>query len=315
MEPAGQPAPERPLRGRLRDWEVELPRPFQPALPDLVARLDPRVRLSFTRIRAAVEDAPEAGQALGEDPELRAQPRVDFAALSPPPGATSGTLLHELLEQLDWSSATSLEDFSAAQAEGVLRALERANLEPVHAESVTGLLYGALRTPLVLPAQRLELPDGLWKSEGAREMDFTLPLPEAAGALLEASFGSRVRAEGGFVVGSIDYLFLARGRGYLVDWKSNALADYGPGSLEETSAEHYALQRELYALALAKTLGVHDASSYEERFGGVIYLYLRGCDPSRENAGASPWRPSYEALAEVEARLVGLGHDPRWRRA
>jgi len=314
VEPASQPDPERPLRARLRDWEVQLPRPFQPALPELVARLSPRVRLSFTRIRSAVEDEPAAGQALGEDPELQSQPRVDFAALSPPPGATSGTLLHELLEHLEWSGATSLEDFSAEQREAVERALDWASLEARHAESVTSLLYGALRTPLVLPEQRLELPEGLWKTEGAREMDFTLPLPEAAGALLGSGFGDRVRAEGGFVVGSIDYLFLHRGRGYLVDWKSNALVDYDPETLEATTAEHYALQRELYALALAKTLGVNDAASYEERFGGVIYLYLRGCDPGRVNAGASPWRPTYAALAEVEARLVGIGHDPRWRR-
>lgn len=315
VEPAADPAPERPLRAQLRDWAVELPPPVKPSLPDLVAGLSPRVRLSFTRIRSVVEDAPDAGQALGQDPELAVEPRIDYSALSPPPGAATGTLLHELLEELDWTQATSPEDFVAAEGERVAQALEWARLEPEHRASVEELLYGALRTPLELDELRLELPEGLWRSAGPREMDFTLPLPEAAGALLGAGFGEGVRAEGGYVVGSIDYLFLHEGRGYLVDWKSNALADYAPETLEATTAEHYALQRELYALALAKSLGIQDAAGYEERFGGVIYLYLRGTDPSRPNAGASPWRPSYEALAAVEARLVGLGHDPRWRRA
>ncbi len=72
------------------------------------------------------------------------------------------------------------------------------------------------------------------------------------------------------------------GRYWLIDWKSNRLADsasgYGYAALEAEVARHgYALQFCLYTLALHRWLRQRlPGYDYERDLGGVRYLFLRG---------------------------------------
>jgi exodeoxyribonuclease V beta subunit len=86
--------------------------------------------------------------------------------------------------------------------------------------------------------------------------------------------------------GFIDLVFQHEGRFYLVDWKSNVLgpgiADYAPASLRQAMTEHfYILQSRLYTVALHQylTLRLPDYQ-YENHFGGIYYLFIRGMDPA-----------------------------------
>ena len=63
---------------------------------------------------------------------------------------------------------------------------------------------------------------------------------------------------------------------FLVDWKSNRLDNYEAETLAETVRNHYALQVEIYTLATAHWLGIQTAEEWEQRFGGVLYVFLRG---------------------------------------
>jgi len=65
---------------------------------------------------------------------------------------------------------------------------------------------------------------------------------------------------------------------------------------------NYGLQEQLYALALVRMLGIATADDYQARFGGTLYLFVRGL-PS----GVRSRRPSFAEIGqwqeEIAARL------------
>jgi len=73
-----------------------------------------------------------------------------------------------------------------------------------------------------------------------------------------------------WMVGHIDLLFRRRGAWYVVDWKSNALPSWSAAAVEESVRSHdYDLQARIYAHAVRDALP-------GERFGGCLWIYLRG---------------------------------------
>lgn len=102
----------------------------------------------------------------------------------------------------------------------------------------------------------------------------------------------------GFLKGVIDLIFSHKGKYYLLDWKSNWLGDrvedYHSKNLENAMrTNHYFLQASIYTLALEKYLKVVDQRPFEEIFGGVYYLFLRGIDPKNpKNPGIYHFHPS-----------------------
>ena len=66
----------------------------------------------------------------------------------------------------------------------------------------------------------------------------------------------------------------------------------------------YQLQAALYALALHRWLS-HRLQHYqfEQHFGGVFYLFLRGMN-GQGNQGVYSWRPNHELLNALN-RIVG----------
>jgi exodeoxyribonuclease V beta subunit len=118
----------------------------------------------------------------------------------------------------------------------------------------------------------------------------------------------------GFLRGFIDVVFSCDNRFYMVDWKSNHLGstveDYGPSALTDAMIrEYYLLQYHLYVVALDRYLAMRLPNyRYENHFGGVYYIFLRGVDPE---AGAHfgifhdrPPKPLIESLAST---LLGYG--------
>ncbi|MCG7585130.1 PD-(D/E)XK nuclease family protein, partial [Photobacterium sp. OFAV2-7] len=114
----------------------------------------------------------------------------------------------------------------------------------------------------------------------------------------------------GMLKGFIDLVFEHQGRYYVLDWKSNHLGDdpevYRGDNLKQAMADHrYDLQYQLYALALHRFLKSRKADyDYEQHFGGVYYLFLRGVR-SESNSGIFNARPSLELLTELETLIDG----------
>ena len=81
--------------------------------------------------------------------------------------------------------------------------------------------------------------------------------------------------------GFIDLFFEHEGKYYVLDWKTNRLGEddnaYLPPKINQAMIDHgYVLQGTIYAEAIRRYLALFSDGLYKDRFGGVIYLFLRG---------------------------------------
>ncbi len=272
---------------------------------DLLRDQDTRARYAKLRERAAGAVVTSYTRLRGERPGRRstwerAEDRraekgagaLDDASFVPLRGARgSGVFLHEILERVPLTSFAMREPaawrglpevstlFDDATAVHRIESAQRA-----HAEEMVWRAYTA---PVVLPADGARLEGLAHAARVVREMDFVFPIPG--------------RDETGYVRGSLDLAFEHRGLTYFVDWKSDSLASYAPDALERHVLGHYADQVTLYTLAVGKLLGTESRNDHEQRFGGLIYCFLRGLD----GQGGGIWtsRPSWDEVRASEMAL------------
>jgi len=241
----------------------------------------PRRTTSFTALQRRLE---EARVSEAEDPEPDTPGAVPDGL---PRGRHIGTLLHELLEGVDSSSLR--DDFDSwwrepETREPILRRAALADLGPEAAKEAARRVFLGFTTPLPLVGGPAPLASA---DRLLRELDFLTGLPGGAD----------------FLGGSMDALFEKDGRAYVLDWKSNGLPDYGAEALEACVAEHYELQVRIYTLAALRFLGIRDEAAYEARFGGVLYVFLRGLP----EAGVWTSRPAWADVRTWERELADLG--------
>ena len=105
----------------------------------------------------------------------------------------------------------------------------------------------------------------------------------------------------GYIHGFIDMIFEYHDKYYLVDWKSNYIEEGYTFALIEKNIKdmHYDLQINIYTEALIRWLRRFKTNfNYEQHFGGVYYLYLRGLHPSKPGDGVYFYRPPIESVPE-----------------
>jgi exodeoxyribonuclease V beta subunit len=68
---------------------------------------------------------------------------------------------------------------------------------------------------------------------------------------------------------------------------------------------NYAIQARLYTLAILRLTGLNDCDSFERRFGGVLYCFLRGMRPDDEQAGTYFRRPDWQTVLNWQADMLG----------
>ena len=115
-------------------------------------------------------------------------------------------------------------------------------------------------------------------------MKFYFPLPDSKNpfTLLGTEESQKLwngegwRGKSGFLNGSIDLVFEWKNRVYLLDWKSNLLENYSKEKLAEVVRDHYLMQLQIYLLATVRWLRLFDEEAYNQRFGGILYIFLRG---------------------------------------
>ncbi|MCE5316858.1 MAG: UvrD-helicase domain-containing protein [Parachlamydia sp.] len=192
-----------------------------------------------------------------------------------PAGSEMGNLLHAILEKV------SLEELSEATLPKevvplIVPHIQGEEFSAWH-EVLAEIVFNAFHTPLPL----LNGPTPLIATDPLkhfRETEFLYSW--------ESSLNLNVEHVPGFLKGVIDLLFEHEGKYYLLDWKSNKLGeraeDYQRGRMEEAMREGgYFLQAKVYSEALRRYLKLVDPGSFEEKFGGILYLFLRGLDPSK----------------------------------
>ncbi|MFT3469652.1 exodeoxyribonuclease V subunit beta [Klebsiella pneumoniae] len=228
-----------------------------------------------------------------------------------PRGATPGTFLHSLFEELDFTQPVP-EGWMAEK-------LQLSGFDAQWAPVLTDWLGGVLKT-------RLPGPDIALNQLAARdkqvEMAFYLPIAQLLTAeRLDALIRQYdplsadtppldFRQVRGMLKGFIDLVFRHEGRYYLLDYKSNWLGEdreaYTRPAMEQAMRAHrYDLQYQLYSLALHRYLRHRLADyDYDRHFGGVIYLFLRGMDGQEGGQGiftTRPVRPLIDGLDQLFA--------------
>jgi exodeoxyribonuclease V beta subunit len=237
--------------------------------------------------RAAFKDSPEPYQQSGM-PDIFSFPR----------GARAGIFFHDLFEQMDFSYSGA-----GAREELVAGKLGEYGFGAIWKGPVCDMINKVLDAPLYAKEMIIKL-SGVDKASRVNEMEFYFPLKMIAPVTIKKVFQDygRIIVSGdypvwfenlvfspskGFMKGYMDMVFNHKGRFFLVDWKSNYLGNtvsyYGKSNINEAmEKESYILQYHLYVLALHQYLRLKTAGyNYEDYFGGVFYIFMRGVDDSK----------------------------------
>ncbi|SFR11607.1 DNA helicase/exodeoxyribonuclease V, beta subunit [Enterobacter sp. kpr-6] len=240
-------------------------------------------------------------------------------ALTPhqfPRGASPGTFLHSLFEDIDFTQPIAQE--------WVLEKLQLGGFDAHWEPMLTAWINAVLQVPLSgadislsqLPAREKQV-----------ELEFYLPISatltaDALDALIRRydplSAGCPpldFRNVRGMLKGFIDLVFRHDGRYYLLDYKSNWLGESSEAYTQEAMAQamqshRYDLQYQLYTLALHRYLRHRIADyDYEQHFGGVIYLFLRGVDKEVPGQGIFSTRPDAALISQMDALFAGVSEE------
>jgi exodeoxyribonuclease V beta subunit len=275
---------------------------------------------SFSQLARAEGSVPErAVDERGAEDESTPEPLELLA--SPYVGAPFGNALHAALENADFTSWRDWRDERAPEGqESVLRrALSENGFTGEEAMASGARLLGSL----VRDTLNVRLPEGVRladvpPAERRNEIEFHFALRSVAvdrllellhrhGILEErGAFGTRERLEG-LMTGRIDLVYRHDRRTYLLDYKSNRLADYSPAGLARAVRDsEYDLQYVIYTLALHRWLRFRNTGyDYDAHFGGVRYLFCRGLDPLRaDSPGVFATRLAREFVDELDALLA-----------
>ncbi|MGG4671754.1 exodeoxyribonuclease V subunit beta [Providencia sp. Me1] len=215
-----------------------------------------------------------------------------------PKGASPGTFLHSLMEEIDFSGHVSQEWLSEK--------LESSGFDLQWAPMLQEWLNVIVQAPLSEDGLCLS---ALQAQDQLDEMQFYLPID----SLLSASHLDKITHQydplsqrcpplnfekvQGILKGFIDLTFYWKGKFYLLDYKSNYLGKdasfYTQEAMAEAMIDHrYDLQYQLYSLALHRYLKQRMPNyDYETHFGGVYYLFLRGIDNIHSSNGIFFYRP------------------------
>jgi len=275
---------------------------------------------SFSQL--AREDATasvDATDEQGAEDEPAGIDTVDIIA-SPYIGARFGNALHAALETIDFARWRDWRRDAPPTGE------EEALRDALGANGYVGEdIAGGIRplAALVRDTVNVRLPEGVRLADLApgdrrAEIEFHFALGSArVDRLVELlhkhdvmrdrdRFGVRERLEG-LMTGRIDLVYSHAGRVYLLDYKSNRLADYSQAGLASAVRDsEYDLQYVIYTLALHRWLRFRRADyDYDKHFGGVRYLFCRGLDPeSKDSPGVFVARPSRAFIDELDALLA-----------
>ena len=237
-----------------------------------------------------------------------------------PRGARPGTFLHSLFEEIEFTQPATAEENTHI----ILGLMESEQLDAEWLPILQQLIDTVLATPLDGKSLLLNQKS---PSQRLVEMEFLLPIEVlSAPALnrviqrhdpLSAKAGDLgFQTVQGMLKGFIDLVFEHQGKYYVLDWKSNHLGDdvtsYHGEALKSAMADHrYDLQYQIYALALHRFLHSRLADyQYEQHFGGVYYLFLRGMDGQSEH-GIFAAKPTLEFLQEMDRLIDGQALETR----
>ena len=221
-----------------------------------------------------------------------------------PCGTKLGTAVHEVFECIDFAdSRKDTPDQCSEIREQAQRSFIRAGLKFADNEvldQTTSMVWNALHAdlPVICGGEEGNGAFKLCDLENDRhfpEVEFELNADDS-GKLLKA-----------YATGSIDLIFVHDGRYAIVDWKTNRMTPEmlcDAESIRKNVDEHYAIQRVLYSYCLIQWLksfpdfaGKTEEEIFRDHFGGIYYVYVRGC---LANTGNGVYAHTWKSFKELK---------------
>ena len=255
-----------------------------------------KFRLATEEFSPGQDESP-AIQLMDEEQTDQTHEKEKYNVYSFPHGAGAGTMLHELLEQVDFSTVQpeTIENiiyekllsfgYDPAWQPAIVEMLENLANVSLH-NDIPGLTLSSIpprnclhELEFYFPLSRIS-PESLRSIFKQNIIKSTSAIP---GSLIEQQLDRLTFSPArGFMKGFIDLVFKFQGKFYLVDWKSNYLGsdveNYTNDRLVDSIySGFYFLQYHLYCFALHLYLKHRlPEYRYETHFGGVFYIFLRG---------------------------------------
>jgi exodeoxyribonuclease V beta subunit len=224
-----------------------------------------------------------------------------------PKGSKSGTMQHEILENLAFDAA------HADIQKEVEYQLERNQFDIKWTDCLTQQIDKILNTPLWKNGPKMSQI-----THSVDEMEFMLPIKSIETSTISQWLSLHRNKPTnfnqddlkGYLTGFIDLVFESDNKFYVVDYKSNYLGsnftDYSTEKLQEAIQHHYYdLQYLLYSVALIKYLQITvDGFDYKKHFGGVAYLFTRGIN-SEAGQGVYTNQPEQQLMEQMMSEFYG----------
>lgn len=265
----------------------------------------PLAMRSYTSMRSREEDqrwdiAPE---------EFKRDLEMPADELDLPGGRDVGIFLHEVIEKLPMSSLAGSPDLNSwRKRDEIIRlfraAMHRHQVKNPWFERGTELVFNTLTTPLKIDEGRGLQP--LHQLRSVREMEFVFPIPESNHPLLSTGVHGAWSVERGYLKGIVDFVFDdGHGLVYFADWKSDQLQSYAPRAIQNHVRMHYMLQAQIYSVGVLRLLQIRNRDDYERRFGGLLYVFLRGIDRDGR-CGVHFHRAPWDEICRYESDLMRI---------
>jgi exodeoxyribonuclease V beta subunit len=291
----------------LSDWLASTSQPVlrDSEFTDLGAKHRGLVLESYTSLQAAEpDDFKTSVDAIDA--------RVDNIDL--PGGRRVGIFLHEAIEQLDFDFFDDAPDLQSWMARDDVRELFASAMrrhgvnDPRWLDRGREIVFNALTSRVALGGTMLE--GGLRRLKSVREMEFAYPIPERHHTLLGNGPDGTWKVERGYIKGFIDLVFRRDNLMYFADWKGDLLPSYEPAAVARHVDRHYRLQARIYSVGVVRLLAIHNERDYDSRFGGLLYVFLRGITQVGDGkTGFYFERPSWNEIVTYESELMNQESD------
>ena len=247
---------------------------------------------------------------------------ISFDQYQFPKGPKIGVALHDLLENLDF---TSHHDSWTQKITKFIQRVGITEAQDDWAEALRGWLVNILSVEIPSPFLSAT-PFSLREIDAARrlnELEFFFPLDSQKdpiklliehGYLENDNTTSRLQLQG-VMNGYVDLIVEDKGKYYIIDYKSNMLGidqhAYSLANIEHHMSSHrYHLQYLIYCVAVNRYLATRIPNyDYDQHFGGVQYLFLRGMQAEIPASGVFSHRPDKALTLALDHCLMNGGSD------
>ncbi len=210
-------------------------------------------------------------------------------------GAATGNFLHEILELIPIETFNN-SDFSTWKSKQIISQIINEkfiehNMNLILIEHVKKIVWNAFtlnigtdKTPFsICDAEKHYSEMEFLFEENRREICKKLPQlgidPEGRKSALFKGF--------------IDLTFRWEGKYYILDWKSDRADDYSSESIANKVTKNYYIQELLYTYFICRRLQIDNKAKYDNNFGGMYYIYLRGLQENSKDGiyyNRIPWK-------------------------